>query len=73
MIFVRSHRRRATRRPTSCGSRRCSGPTARNSPGSQLSDGSLDGEFGGETETALQAVTGLTVADDAQWVKLLGA
>jgi hypothetical protein len=41
-------------------------------PGSQLEDGSFDGDFGSETETALQAVTGSIVADDAQWAKLLG-
>ncbi len=41
-------------------------------PHSQLQDGSFDGDFGNDTETALKAVTGSTVADDAQWAKLLG-
>jgi len=41
-------------------------------PDSQREDGSFDGEFGDETETALRAVTGSTVADDAQWAALLG-
>jgi len=41
-------------------------------PGSQQDDGSFDGDFGTETETALKAVTGSAVADDAQWAQLLG-
>jgi hypothetical protein len=41
-------------------------------PHSQLADGSFDGDFGDETQQALKAVTGSTVADDAQWAKLLG-
>jgi peptidoglycan hydrolase-like protein with peptidoglycan-binding domain len=41
-------------------------------PGSQQDDGSFDGHFGTETETALKAVTGSAVADDAQWAQLLG-
>jgi len=47
-------------------------PTAKSSPNSQLQDGSFDGDFGNDTETALKAVTGSPVADDAQWAKLLG-
>jgi CHAP domain len=39
---------------------------------SQNQDGSFDGDFGNDTETALKAVTGSKVADDAQWAKLLG-
>lgn len=41
-------------------------------PDSQREDGSFDGDFGNETETALRVVTGSTVADDAQWATLLG-
>jgi hypothetical protein len=41
-------------------------------PHSQKEDGSFDGDFGEETEKALKAVTGSTVADDAQWARLLG-
>jgi len=41
-------------------------------PRSQREDGSFDGEFGSETQTALKALTGSTVADDAQWAALLG-
>jgi len=41
-------------------------------PNSQLQDGSFDGDFGNDTETALKAVTGSAVADDAQWARLLG-
>jgi hypothetical protein len=41
-------------------------------PQSQRQDGSFDGQFGNDTEAALKAVTGSTVADDAQWAKLLG-
>jgi hypothetical protein len=41
-------------------------------PNSQNADGSFDGDFEAETENALKAVTGSTVADDAQWAKLLG-
>jgi len=62
----------ATRGPTSRDFRRCSVPTAKSSPNSQLQDGSFDGDFGNDTETALKAVTGSPVADDAQWAKLLG-
>ena len=41
-------------------------------PKSMKDDGTFDGEFGDETEKALKAATGATIANGAQWKKLLG-